>query len=110
MMAFGRNPEGFFVERIAQRTPYRWPGKPGHFLLEVHMSGSGVEITNTDREAIRLHRLAAHKSREAVASAVNRSPRWVARVEKGGSAVLTAADLMRLARELGVTEDDLVAK
>lgn len=74
------------------------------------MSGKGVEITNTDREAIRLHRLAAHKSRETVASAVSRSPRWVARIERGESAVLTLGDLMRLAAALGVHRDDLISK
>lgn len=74
------------------------------------MSGRGLKVANTDREAIRLHRLAAHKSREMVASAVSRSPRWVARLEKGGSATLTMKDLIRLAEALGVHRDDLVSK
>lgn len=72
------------------------------------MAGIGIEITSTDREAIRLHRVAANKSRQVIADAVGRSPRWVARIERGGSATLTLADLWRLANVLGVDRDDLV--
>lgn len=82
------------------------PTRP--FFLEVKMAGIGIDISSTDREAIRLHRCAANKSRQVVADAVGRSPRWVARIERGGSATLTPADLMRLAAALGVNPDDLI--
>ena len=69
----------------------------------------GIELTNTDRQAIRLYRLTAKKSRQVVADALGRSKRYIHRIECGGSAILTAADLVRLGTVLGVEPTDLVA-
>jgi transcriptional regulator with XRE-family HTH domain len=73
------------------------------------MSKRNISLTDAEREVIRLHRLAARLSREKVASAIGRSPRWVARIERGESAIFTPIDLHRMASVLHVRAEDLAS-
>jgi transcriptional regulator with XRE-family HTH domain len=73
------------------------------------MAGKGVEITNRDREAIRLYRISANLSRKTVAEAAGKSIRWLGRIERGGPAILTNADLWRLAKVLDISPEDLLS-
>ena len=74
------------------------------------MSGKGIAITKHDREAIRLYRLRERQTLRSVGDALERSPRWVRRIENAESAIFTETDLVRMARFLKVRPDDLVAR